>query len=289
MTIQSKTSEPQHCNSRYPLLMNTPIALFCQLAFATLLWVVPANGFAQDKKVPTNLANGYQASNESQADYLSRNGLTVYAGAATKWNDEIANLAAQNIKTNDPQSILFLGSSTIRLWDNLKEDVAPYTTIKRGYGGAKFCDLAIHCPQLIDGLKFRAAVVFVANDITGSVADKEPAEIKRLAKIVIASLKKNNPLSPVILLSITATPSRFNHWKRIQAANRALSTISDEIADVYFLETEDSYLTEDGKPIEEYFVDDRLHQTPAGYQLLGKLVRTKLNEVLALPPKPKSL
>ncbi|MFN7877055.1 MAG: GDSL-type esterase/lipase family protein [Pirellula sp.] len=220
---------------------------------------------------------------ESRDDYLSSHGLTVYAEAAKKWNDDVEKLAARNSQESNPEAILFIGSSTIRLWDSLEQDLAPYKTIKRGFGGAKFCDLAIHCPRLVGDLNYRAAVVFIANDIKGDVSDKEPAEIKRLARITIESLKARNPSAPVIILSITATPSRFAYWNRIQTANRMLSTLASEMQGIYFLETEKHYLAMDGKPIEKYFVEDRLHQTPEGYRLLGSLVKSKLDEVL--PPE----
>lgn len=226
-------------------------------------------------------AHAAKSDAETREDYFSSNGLTVYAEAAQKWNDDVGKLAARNSQESNPDAILFIGSSTIRLWDSLERDVAPYKTIKRGFGGAKFCDLAIHCPRLADGLSYRAAVVFVANDIKGEVSDKEPAEMKRLARITIESLKARNPSAPVIILSITATPSRFAYWNRIQSANRTLSTLASEMQGVYFLETEKHYLTMDGKPIEKYFVEDRLHQTPEGYQLLGSLVKSKLDEVLS--------
>lgn len=133
------------------------------------------------------------------------------------------------------------------------------------------------------GLRYQAAVVFVANDIAGSPGDKEPVEIKRLAKIVVEAIQRANPKVPVILLSITDTPAHFSHWTRIRSANRALEALAEEMDDVHFLETEASYLNADRVTIERYFVDDRLHQTKAGYQLLGGLVKRKLDEVFLFP------
>lgn len=243
-----------------------------------LLW----SGVSYGKDAVADKVGGKES--KARSEYLSLHGLTVYAEQATKWNDDVEKLAANNTRDSNPKAILFIGSSTIRLWNTLEQDVAPYLTIKRGYGGAKFCDLAIHSPDLVAGLKYRAAVVFIANDITGEKSDKEPEEIKRLASITIDTLKADNPQASVILLSITATPSRFAHWKRIQAANRALSTLADENNGVYFIETESHYLNQEGKPIDEYFVEDRLHQTPEGYRLLGGLVKAELDAIYATEP-----
>lgn len=249
-----------------------------RLTFVCVLFVHACGAYAQEAVA----VKVERSRSEHRSDYLSLHGLTVYAEQAGKWNDDVEKLAADNTRDSNPEAILFIGSSTIRLWNSLEQDVAPYRTIKRGYGGAKFCDLAIHSPQLVAGLKYRAAVVFVANDITGEKSDKEPEEIRRLASITIDTLKANNPHASVVILSITATPSRFAHWKRIQAANRALSTLADEKKGVHFIETESHYLNEEGKPMDKYFVEDRLHQTPEGYRLLGSLVKAKLDQLFPL-------
>ena len=95
-----------------------------------------------------------------------------------KWGKDILDFEQQDKLEKDPgNAILFAGSSSIRLWSTLKEDVAPYPVIQRGFGGSKFSDLAVFAERIIYPHQFRALVIFEANDITGSTADKTPAEV----------------------------------------------------------------------------------------------------------------
>ena len=51
--------------------------------------------------------------------------------------------------------LLFIGSSSIRRWVSLAEDMAPYSSINRGYGGAHYYDLIHYIDRLIEGKKNR--------------------------------------------------------------------------------------------------------------------------------------
>ncbi len=212
-------------------------------------------------------------------EWIQGNDLAQYASAAAKWNNDVQQLSKSNPTEGGSDTVLCLGSSSFRLWDSIDTDMAPYTVLRRAYGGAKFCDLAIHTPQLVHGLRFRAAMVFVANDITGSEADKTPQEIQRLAELVIHKVREQNSAAPIFLVAITPTPSRFDHWPKIQAANVALQELATRKQHVYFVSTQEHYLT-DGKPRSELFTTDRLHQNETGYKLWASILKKSLDQYI---------
>jgi lysophospholipase L1-like esterase len=47
-----------------------------------------------------------------------------------------------------------------------------------------------------------------------------------------------------------------------------------------FIGTEGIYLGADGKPLDELFVDDRLHLNPAGYTRWAAAIKSQLDSVL---------
>ena len=57
------------------------------------------------------------------------------------WENEIAAFEAAD-KTNPPprDAVLFVGSSSIRLWQTLRQDFANYPVIQRGFGGSQIAD-----------------------------------------------------------------------------------------------------------------------------------------------------
>ena len=75
--------------------------------------------------------------------------LEPYRERSEKWKEDVAKLAAGNATDGGAEHVLFLGSSSFRLWDTIHEDLAPVKVVKRAYGGARFRDLAIYTPELI--------------------------------------------------------------------------------------------------------------------------------------------
>ena len=202
--------------------------------------------------------------------------------ANKKWAEEIAKLEARDKSESYPDdAILFIGSSSIRMWKGLDENIAPYRGINRGYGGARYRDLAVFAQRLITPHKYAAAVVFVANDIVGKPADTPLDELDRLVRHIVDVSKKHQPDAPVLIVEITPTESRFAAYPQIRKANFVLREIALTEPGVFLVETNDYYLTPDRKPIADYFLDDRLHQNPTGYELWGSLIKRELDEVLA--------
>ena len=102
---------------------------------------------------------------------------------------EIQNLELLDFKNKaDKNNLLFIGSSSIRLWNDIENDMQPYKSVKRGYGGAHYYDLIHFTERLISNHSPRAILIFVANDITGSndifktYNDLSPKEVKKLFK-----------------------------------------------------------------------------------------------------------
>ena len=118
---------------------------------------------------------------------LSCSPLLKYSQSNRQFEEEVSLLESLDFeeKAGD-KDVLFIGSSSIRLWENIQEDMYPYSSIKRGYGGAHFYDLIHFSERLVKNHSPKAILIFVANDITGShdernlVGDLSPNEVKRL-------------------------------------------------------------------------------------------------------------
>ncbi len=222
-----------------------------------------------------------KATNENESSkFIVLHDLTKYVADASKWEQDVAKMIATNLSDGDDDAILCLGSSSFRLWNTISADMAPYKIVRRAYGGAKYCDLAIHAPKLVQGLRFRAAMIFVANDITGNEKDKSPEEVARLATIVMDTVRKQRPDAPIFLIAITPSPSRFQHWPKIELANRSLEKLSSNETKTFFIPTRDRYLNSQGEPRLELFVKDMLHQNQDGYAIWSAILKDSLEKNL---------
>ena len=199
------------------------------------------------------------------------------------WEQEMQQFEELDRTRNyPPESIFFTGSSSIRLWETLEEDMYPYPVIQRGFGGSRMTDLLYHADRYISGHTFSAMVLFVANDIVGEPnRDNTPEEVRELfEEFITEKVRSYNPDAPVFILAVTPTHSRWRVWDQSRAANHQLAALADELDNVIFIHTEDLFLGEDGMPIDDFFVGDRLHLSPAGYALWTKRLRSYLDPVI---------
>jgi lysophospholipase L1-like esterase len=207
--------------------------------------------------------------------------------ASQKWEKDILHFEQLDKEVEDPDNaILFAGSSSIRLWTTLKEDVAPFPVIQRGFGGSKFSDLAVYTKRIVYPHQFRALVIFEANDITGSDVDKTPEEVVKLFRNIVRTVRQKYPDQPVFVIGITPTQSRWPVWPQIMKVNQLLKESCRKMHNTWFIETAKAYLNKEGTPREELFVKDMLHQNRQGYLIWGELVRKKLDEVLLNSSRP---
>ncbi len=212
----------------------------------------------------------------SQAQQAQRKALEKYEPAIRDYEKlDQSEIAGEH-------DILFLGSSSIRLWESMAEDLKPWPVVRRGYGGAKFSDLAVFAPRLLKAHHPRAVAIYVGNDITGNAnEDKTPEEIVHLFESVVASIQKQHAAAEIFLIAITPTPKRFAAWPQTKKANASLKQACERGNRLHFIETESYYLTSDGNPKPELFREDRLHQNVDGYKLWSSIIRSAFEANLA--------
>ena len=201
--------------------------------------------------------------------------------AIDKWEKEIKKIEARDASEMDPpNAVLFIGSSSIRRWDDIAIDMSPFQTIQRGYGGSKYSDVAVFAPRLLHPHQYQALVIFVGNDVSGKPEDHTPDQVEELARYIVNVSQTHQPDAPVLLIEVTPTEKRFAAWEKIRRVNERLREIALSTPGVHFVATAEHYLDPQGNPRIELFVDDRLHLNAAGYDLWAALIRRRLAETL---------
>jgi len=177
-------------------------------------------------------------------------------------------------------AVIFAGSSSIKLWKTLADDMKPYNVIHRGYGGSRLSDFAVYAEKIFDPLPGRALVLFIANDITGRGKDKSPEEVKKLFLNVVKSFHKSHPGAPVFWIAITPTSSRWKVWPEIKKTNELILELSKKKKNIHFITTDHAFLNEKGMPRDELFLDDKLHLNREGYKIWTEIIKNELDKVL---------
>jgi hypothetical protein len=177
-------------------------------------------------------------------------------------------------------AILFMGSSSIRLWATIDHDMLPYSVIQRGFGGSKLSDLVVYSDRIVAPHPCKAIVLFVANDIVGSDQDKSPREVAQLFNYILKTIRKTHSDTPVFWIAVTPTPSRWKVWPQVKEAGKFIEEICNKKENVYYIKTDFAFLNGSGMPKEELFVADQLHLNEKGYALWTGIIKEELNKVL---------
>jgi hypothetical protein len=197
------------------------------------------------------------------------------------WEKDIQKFEQLDKSEKYPEdAILFAGSSSIRLWTTLENDMAPYHIIQRGYGGAKLSDFAVYANRIFDTHPCKAIVLFIANDITGTQQDKTPKEVAVLFRNVLGTIRKTHRATPVFWIEVTPTVSRWKVWPEIQKANALIKDICNKEKNSRFIETYSAFLNENGLPNDELFTEDKLHLNEKGYAVWTGIIKKEIDNVL---------
>ena len=250
------------------------LSLLCLLIFCS---VSPGMLRAQEVSAASNTSQFELTAREEQQ-------LAALRPLASRWEKEIAALEElDKSEQAHSQTVLFVGSSSIRLWKSMPQDMSPWPTMGRGYGGAKLSDLVIFVDRLIQKHPYRALVVFAANDISGSPEDKTPQQVLQLCQLLVKIVRQSHPDQPIFFIAITPTPKRFHVWDKISEANRLLRDFTKTDTNLYYIDTVSEYLDERGQPRAELFTEDKLHQNPAGYRRWSAIIKRELSAKLGDP------
>ena len=195
----------------------------------------------------------------------------------SKWEKEIAAYEAADRQAPPPKGgILFIGSSTIRLWKTLADDFPEHKVINRGFGGTEIVDSTHFADRLI--FPHEPKQIFLragGNDIhAGRPPSEVAADFVEFVRVVQARL----PKTEILFIALSPAPARWGEGDKARELNRRVREAALEMPRVGFVDAYDISLTPDGHARPELFVKDRLHFAPEGYKLLAERVRPFLGQ-----------
>jgi lysophospholipase L1-like esterase len=192
-----------------------------------------------------------------------------------RWEREIQAFEAADRVNPPPQgAILFVGSSTIRMWKTLAEDFPEYKVLNRGFGGCQIADCTYYADRIVIPYKPRLIVLRAGgNDIH---AGKTPEQVQADFQAFVAKVRAKLPKVRIAYLTINATPARWGNVGREKKANQLIKDTMDKGANMDYVNTFDATMGADGRPREELFAKDHLHFNAKGYEILASVVRSHL-------------
>ncbi|MFT6051044.1 MAG: lysophospholipase L1-like esterase [Halioglobus sp.] len=193
------------------------------------------------------------------------------------WAPDIAALEAKTKGIDGSgEAIIFIGSSSIRFWQTLAQDMEPMLVIQHGFGGAKLNDVVHYSGRLVNAYRPRAVVLFAGTNDINLKNSKSPQTLLASYQDFVAKVRLDQPQLPVFYLAITPSMLRWEVWSIAQETNRLISDWSAGEDTLYFIDTSAALLGEDGTPYKENYRWDGLHLSGEGYQIWSEIIRARL-------------
>lgn len=196
---------------------------------------------------------------------------------AAIWEEEIRRYEEGDRHAPPPTgAILFTGSSSIRLWTTLAQDLAPLTILNRGFGGAQAHQVLSFAPRILLPYHPSAVVLYIGeNDLearTGKTPEHVLAEVAALSDLLAREL----PQARLYLLAVKPSPARRRRWAQARRLNTLLAAFAQEDCRRCWVDVATPAFDARGRWRSDLYMADGLHLSPAGYALWARLLRARL-------------
>ena len=204
-------------------------------------------------------------------------GAVVGQPAVARWYEAelLAFEESDRLSPPAPGQVLFVGSSSIRLWDSLARDMAPVPVLSRGFGGSKTGEVLGVFERIVVPYKPCAIVYYCGDNDLGT----ESTDSAAAAAGFIEFDRRVHDLWPdvrVLYIAIKPSLARWSNWPAMRRANEIVEAHCAAHSHSEFLDTATPLLTHDGVPDSRYFQPDGLHLNQAGYEVWRSVIRPRV-------------
>ena len=193
------------------------------------------------------------------------------ASEDSPWEQSIAAFAAADSKHAPPSGgVVFVGSSSIRLWGDLETQLSDARVINRGFGGAKLSDCTRYLDRLVLPYRPRLIVVYAGdNDLAEG---RDPKDVFNEFVQFVERVRKALPDTPIHYISIKPSPGRASLIPKVRETNKLIVQFIAAADNLVFIDVFTPMLDAAGKPRRELFREDALHLNSAGYKLWATII-----------------
>lgn len=179
--------------------------------------------------------------------------------AFSAWRPDLEGFAsADKLRRPEQGGVLFVGSSTIRLWRNMAQDFRQQPIIiNRGFGGSTLAACNFFARELV--VQYRPAQVLVHAGDNDLAIGRTPQDVLDSFRRFTETVRSELPGARISFISIKPSPSRKSLLLAIQQANRLIAGYLEKLPNSQYIDTHSAMLTAKGDPRPELFQTDMLH------------------------------
>ncbi len=198
--------------------------------------------------------------------------ILAYSQAPNRFDNEVMETQKKNDSLWDASkpTLVFTGSSSIRMWKDLQDRFPEQQVLNTGFGGSQFSDLELYLNELI--LNYKPTKVFIYegdNDVNAKVRLRTILDI---SKRILNELRQKAQHMEIVLISPKPSISRWKLRRKYRRLNRKLSRLTEKINGVDFVDVWHPMLNK-RKVKQDIFIEDGLHMNTKGYDIWYEVLK----------------
>lgn len=192
-----------------------------------------------------------------------------------RFDNEIQNFSKIHVPENE-ETVIFTGSSSIRMWNDLQSDCKGPFVINTGFGGSQMSDLLYFLDEAV--LRFLPKKVYIYEGDNDIAEGKSPAQIMETTRLVVKKILDQNKDIQIIFLSAKPSPSRWHFKNAYLQYNFLLKLYCDTHRNLSFIDVWTDMINKDARPDPNLFISDSLHMNRRGYLLWKEIICTDISK-----------
>jgi lysophospholipase L1-like esterase len=163
--------------------------------------------------------------------------------------------------------ILFIGSSSFRLWKSFEADMKGLpASFNRGFGGSTLADALYYFDRMV--VKYQPKWIMMYEGDNDLAKGKLPQQIAAEYDEFKARLKKQVPGAKLVFVAARPSLARVALVEKQKELNALIKAKGD-----YFIDMHSPFYLADGSLMMDIFVADKLHLNEKGYAIFAKQIR----------------
>jgi len=189
------------------------------------------------------------------------------------YHEDLERLEEEVEKLEYEPKMVFYGSSSFTLWEDLLDVFKDDKPLNLGFGGSTLAACTWFFDRVFENIKNPEAIVIYAgdNDLGDS---RHPEEVVLFFESLLIKIRSKYGNIPCTFISIKPSVSRWQLAGSIRYTNSNIKEITLKDPNFHYVNIYDAMLDENGIPNGELFLEDGLHLNKKGYQLWAKILKS---------------
>lgn len=206
-------------------------------------------------------------------------GSSSYQLVSDRFEKEVKSFEALD-RTNGYMEggVLFTGSSSIRLWTTLEQDMEGFKVLNRGFGGSTIHEVLKYAPRYLANHRPDAIVFYCGENDINDRASAGLVYERFLA--FVDFFDREFPDVEMVYISMKPSASRWSQWGEFKACDELIKAFVTSRSDIEYMDSGMSMFDENNELKKDIFLADSLHMNAKGYSGWRDQLRSILDGLL---------